>query len=136
MTAKSDYFENAVLNVLRGQNITAPSTVYVGLASSATSDANTGATVPELANVNGYARQPVSFGAPSGGANNEISNTGAINFTASGGDWSQATHFFVVDSSVLGSGNILYHGALTTAVTVLNGQTRQFPVGTLIVREG
>jgi len=133
--AKSDYFENAVLNVLRGQSITAPTTLYVGLASSATADSNTGATAPELAAINGYARQPVTFTAPSGGTNNQVTNSGAINFSANGGDWATASYFFVTDSLSVGTGNILYHGPLTTPVTVLDGQTRQFPVGALVVRE-
>lgn len=133
MSALSDYAENLVLNLFRGQNITAPANVYVGLASSAITDAHTGATVPELANTNGYARQVVTFGAPSGGVDNEIANTAAVNFTASA-DWATATHFFIVDSATHGAGNILVHGALTTPVTVLSGQVRQFPVGTLKVR--
>lgn len=133
MSAFSDYMENVILNWIRGNNITAPSAVYVGLASSAVTDAHTGATVPELANANGYARQAVTFGAPSGGVDNQIANTGAINFTASG-DWVTATHFFVIDSATHGAGNILMYGTLTSPVTVLTGQTRQFPVGELRLR--
>ena len=133
MSDLSDYMENLVLNYFRAQNLTAPTTVYVGLCSSATDDSMTGATVPELANANGYARQAVSFGAPSGGTNNEIANTGAINFSASA-DWAQATHFFIVDSATWGAGNMLAHAALGTAVTVLAGQVRQFPVGELKIR--
>lgn len=133
MSAFSDYMENAILNVFRAQNITAPTTIYVGLASSATADANTGATVPELPNANGYARQAVTFGAPSGGTDNEIANTAAVNFTASA-DWTTATHFFLIDSATYGSGNMLMHVALDTPVTVLSGQVRQFPIGSLKVR--
>lgn len=135
MAAFSDFLENLVLNYFRNQNITAPSTVYVGLASSATNDAHTGASVPELANSNGYSRQTIAFGAPSGGVTNEIANTGQINFTASA-DWATATHFFIVNSATHGAGDILVHGPLDSAVTVLAGQTRQFPVGSLRVGLG
>jgi hypothetical protein len=130
MSAFSDYMENAILNWIRGNNITAPTTVYVGLASSATTDAHTGATIPELANSNGYARQAVTFGAPSGGANNRIANTAAVNFTASA-DWVTATHAFITDSATHGAGNVIMHFALTSPVTVLSGQVRQFPIGEL-----
>lgn len=130
MSALSDYLENVFLNWVRGTSTSAPAAVYVGLASSATTDAHTGATVPELSNTSGYARQAVTFGSPSGGANNRIANTGAVNFTASA-DWTTATHFFVSDSGTHGAGNILFHAALGTPVTVLSGQVRQFPIGTL-----
>lgn len=133
MSAFSDYAETLILNLLRNQNVTAPTTVYVGLASSATDDAQTGATVPELANANGYARQAITFSAPSGGTDNTISNASAINFTATA-DWATATHFFIVDSATHGAGNMWLHAALTGGpVTVLSGQTRQFPVGSLKV---
>ena len=135
MSALSDYLENVFLNFFRNQNITAPTTVYVGLASAATSDANTGVTVTELANTNGYARQAVTFSAPSGGATNEISNTGNVNFSATA-DWATATHFFIIDSATYGSGNILVHGPLTSPVTILADQTRQFPVGALKIGLG
>jgi len=132
MAAFSDYLENAILNYFRGTTMTAPTTVYVGLASSATDDTNTGATVPELPNSNGYSRQAVSFGAPTGGANNEISNISTINFTATA-DWPTATHFFLIDAVTYGSGNVLMHAAMDTPVTVLSGQVRQFPIGALKV---
>ena len=135
MSAFSDFTENLFLNYFRGQNITAPTTVYVGLASSATSDAMTGASVPELANSDGYARVAVTFTAPSGGAINEISNVAAVNFTATA-DWATATHFFIVDSSTHGAGNMLAHAALTQPVSILSGQTRQFPIGSLKVDLG
>lgn len=130
--SKSNYFEDLVLNVLRAQNITAPANVYVGLASAPVLETHTGATVPELADANGYARQAVTFGAPSGGS---ISNTGPVNFEASGGDWTTATHFFVADSATHGAGNILVFAQLTDPVTVADGTVRQFAIGGLVVQE-
>jgi hypothetical protein len=125
--AKTDYLENAIVNhVLRNTSLTSPTTVYVGLTSTATTDAGGGT---ELTG-NGYARQAVTFGAPSNGS---VSNSSEVLFPEATGAWSAATHFFIADA--VSAGNRLYHGALDASRTAALGDQIRFAVGALTVTE-
>lgn len=125
MTAASDYLENELLDhVLKNTAYTSPTNVYLALYSAAPSDAGGGT---ELTG-NGYARQAIAFGVASGGTS---SNTAAVTFTASGGDWSAATHYGIFDAATVG--NLLIHGALPSSQTVLDGNSLEFPIGDIDV---
>lgn len=132
MPGKSQAHTDAVLNVLRGTNIVAPAGVYVGLFSAA--PANDGASGTELAG-NGYARQQVTFGAPAADAGNvrKVSNTNTITFGPATADWLQAAAFGIWDAAT--NGTLLYWDNLTTAKTVQNGDSAQFAIGALAVKE-
>jgi len=134
MPGKTQAQTDAVLNVLRATNITAPATVYVGLFS--TNPANDASAGTELTGAGGYARQVVAFGAPAADTGNvrKISNTGIITFgPATGSDWAQAVGFGIFDALTVG--NLLYWDSLTTPKTVAVGDSAQFAVGALVVKE-
>lgn len=121
MAALSNYLEDELLDHSLGtSSYVSPATVYVALYTTDPTDADTGAEVSG----NGYARQVATFSAASGGA---TSNTNEITFTASGGDWGTITHIGIRDA--LTAGNLLYHGALTAARTVNDGETARFAIG-------
>jgi len=125
---KSDYLEDAVLNhFLRpGNSVTAPTSVELALFTVAPGDDGTGGT--EVSG-NGYARQAVTFGAPSGGT---VQNSGIVAFPqASGGDWGTIVATGIYDNS----GNLLYHGALASSKLVEDGDTISFVVGAITVSE-
>lgn len=123
MAAISDYLEAALLNhVFRNTAMTSPTTTYLALYTAAPSDAGGGTEVSG----NGYAREAITFGAPSSGV---VSNSGEISFTASGGNWGTITHVGIFDAS--SAGNLLYHGALDTSRTVNDTDTLTFAVGEL-----
>ena len=125
--AKTDYLEDAILNhVLRNTALTSPTTVYVGLTSTATTDAGGGT---ELTG-NGYARQSMTFGAPSAGS---CSNSAEVLFPEATGAWPAATHFFIADAVT--AGNRLYHGALDASRTAALGDQIRFAIGALTVTE-
>ena len=134
MPGKTTAQTDAVLNVLRATNITAPATVYVGLFS--TNPANDGAAGTELTGAGGYARQAVAFGAPATDTGNvrKISNTGVLTVgPATGADWAQAVGFGIYDALTLG--NLLYWDSLTTPKTVAVGDKAEFAIATLVVKE-
>ena len=134
MPGKTQAQTDAVLNVLRATNITAPANVYVGLFS--TNPANDASAGTELTGAGGYARQQVTFGAPTTDTGNirKISNTGLITFgPATGADWAQAVGFGIFDALTLG--NLLYWDSLTTPKTVAVGDKAEFAVGALVVKE-
>ena len=124
MSALSDYAENKLLDHLLGTAaFTAPSAVYVGLATQSFTDA--GSSV-ELTG-NNYARKAITFGSASSGATD---NTSAVEFNAATGTWGLVTHFGVFDQSSVG--NLLVHGAFTGGgKTISSGDVLKIDAGDL-----
>jgi hypothetical protein len=114
----SNYLENALINAtLRNTTYTSPATVYVGLFTSDPTDAGTGTECTGAS----YARKSMAFGAPSNGAS---TNSAAVEFDQATGAWGTITHFGILDA--LTSGNLLYHGALTSSKVIEDGDVFKF----------
>lgn len=132
MAAASDYLEQRVLDfVLRGaaeHTFTAPTTVYVALFTTATTDAGGGT---EVANANAYARTAVTFGAIGIATDGIISNSVEVSFPQASGSWGTVTHLAIVDSGTYGAGNFLYHGALGVSKAIDTNDTFKIAVGDL-----
>lgn len=125
MAALSDYSEKLILDYLMTTgSATRPTNWYVALYTAAPSDSGGGT---ELSG-SGYAREAVTFAAATSGAGT-TSNSGAVVFTADGGDWGSVTHMGIHDAS--SSGNLLWHGALAAAKTVLDGDSLEFAAGNI-----
>ena len=121
----SNYLELKLLDhVFGGSTFTQPTDIYVSLHSA--DPGETGAS--ELAATNGYAREVCTFGAAASGA---VANDAPVVFTASGGSWSTATHFYTWDAVT--TGNALVGGALTASKTLGNGDSATFDVGDLVI---
>ena len=113
MSAMSDYLENEILDhVLSVGAYTMPSAVYVGLSTGSFNDDNSGT---ELSG-NNYSRVAATFSAASGGA---TSNSGVLEWSAATGSWGSVSHFGIFDAS--SSGNLLIHGAFSSAKTIATG---------------
>ena len=125
MSAISNYLENALINVtLRATSYTAPTTVYVALFTTDPTDAGSGTECSGTA----YARQSATFGAPSNGAS---STNADVQFPQAGNSWGTVTHFGIYDA--LTTGNLLYHGALTTSKVIDTGDVFKIASGSLTV---
>jgi len=123
---KKDYLENALLNaVLRNTTYTSPATVYLALFSSAPTESTSGT---ELTG-NGYARQAITFGAPSNGV---CTSSGAVTFTASGGAWSAVAGIAICDAS--SGGNQLYWDVKSISA-LADGDSINFASGQITVTE-
>lgn len=110
MAAMSDYLENALINaVLRGTTYTSPTTVYIGLFTSDPTDAKTGTEVTGGA----YARQEITFGAPTNGVSYSSAD---VLFPVATASWGTVTHIGIFDAAT--SGNLLFHGTLTNTKTI------------------
>jgi hypothetical protein len=123
MSALSNYAEKLVLDwLMTDGSATRPTAWYVALFTAAPSDSGGGTEVSG----DGYSRQTVTFAAASspGGTTD---NTGAVSFTASGGDWGTITHVGIFDAS--SSGNLLWHGSLSASRVVNDGDTLSFAIG-------
>jgi hypothetical protein len=126
MSAISNYLENALINVtLRNTSYTSPTTVYAGLFTSDPTDAGSGTEVSG----GSYARKAITFAAPSNGVT--TNSAAACEFDQATGSWGTITHFGIFDA--LTSGNLLYHGALTTSKTIASGDVFKFATSSVSV---
>lgn len=121
----SDYLENAILNAtLRGVAYTSPAKVYVALFTSDPTDAATGTEVSGGA----YARQAITFGAPSAGT---CSNSADVLFPIATAAWGTVTHIGIFDAA--SGGNLLYSAALTTSKTIAADDQLKLETGAVTV---
>jgi hypothetical protein len=126
MSAISNYLENALINAtLRNTTYTSPTTVYAGLFTSDPTDAGSGTEVSG----GSYARKAITFAAPSNGVT--TNSAAACEFDQATGSWGTITHFGIFDA--LTSGNLLYHGALTTSKTIASGDVFKFATSSVTV---
>lgn len=126
--SKTNYLENAIVNhVLRNTAYTSPTSVHIGLFTAAPGEAGGGTEVSG----NAYARQAVTFGAPTDGV---CLNTALVQFPiATPSGWGTVTHFAIFDAAT--GGNMLYHAALGASL-VVNASTRvEFAIGQISVGE-
>ena len=137
MSAMSDYLELTLLDHLfRTATFAKPTVIKVALCTAATTDAQTGATITEVANAGAYARtgpNPLDANWSAVGAAGLTDNVAAITFPTATASWGTVTHIAIVDSATFGAGNSWLHGALTTSKTVGNGDIFQFNAGALDV---
>jgi hypothetical protein len=125
MAEMSNYLENALINAtLRNTSFTSPAVVYLGLYTSDPTDADTGTEVSG----NAYARQAITFGAPSNGVS---TNSAVIEFPQATGSWGTITHIGIEDA--LTSGNLLYHTPLDASKTIATGDVFRIAIGSLSV---
>lgn len=137
--SKSDYLESAIIkHVLGGPDYTRAATVYIALSTADPTDDGTGLAEPSGG---GYARVAYANGTgawtdASAAGVTKLTNASDIVFPTATADWSggaNMTHFAIMDAA--SGGNILYHGLLTTAKPVMNGDTAKFTAGSLSVTE-
>ena len=125
MAEMSNYLENALINAtLRNTSYTSPTTVYLALYTTDPTDADTGTECSGTS----YARQAITFGAPSNGVS---TNSAAIEFPQAGGSWGTITHIGIRDA--LTTGNLLYHTPLDASKTIATGDVFRVAIGSLSV---
>lgn len=125
MAEMSNYLENALINAtLRNTAYTSPTTVYLALYTTDPTDADTGTEVSG----GSYARQSITFGAPSNGVS---TNSAAIEFPQATGSWGTITHVAIRDALTVG--NMLYHTPLDASKTIASGDIFRIAIGSLSV---
>jgi hypothetical protein len=125
--SKTNYLETALLNhVLRNVTYTSPTQPYVALYTVAPGEGGGGTEVAG----GGYARQPVTFTAPSP---DSVSNSSDVTFPIASANWGLIVAFGIFDQAT--GGNLLYYANLTVSRDVLQNDQLRFPTGQLIVSE-
>ncbi len=122
----STYLENELYDhVLRNAAYTSPTTVYAALFDTTASTANleAGTLTGEISG-GAYARQSITFGAPTVGLG---SNSVAVTFPVATGNWGTIRYMAIMDAST--AGNVLMYTQLDSDVVINNGNQFQFNVG-------
>lgn len=126
MGSMSDYLENKVLEHTVGKTAYALPTVYVALYTAVPTEAG---QVNELTG-NGYARQAVTFGSA---VNGQISNSANVSFPTATASWGPIAAIGLVDSPTVGSGNMLWYGALDASKTINTNDQFVIPTNSLTI---
>lgn len=122
MSAASNYTETLALTwLLTTSSATRPTAWYVALFTSDPTDAGSGTEVSGTS----YARQSVAFTV----SGDTASNSATVTFPAAGSNWGTISHVGIYDAST--SGNLLFHGAVTTPKAIDTGDTFQITSGNL-----
>ena len=125
----SDFLEAALLgHVLNGIVFAAPSSIWLGLSTTAPNEDGTGITEP----VPGYARLQLTaaFTVLGGGVGQAI-NTAVIEFAAATGSWGTVSHFIFM--SALTAGTMYLKAPLTAPLMVGAGAVVRFQPGLIVV---
>lgn len=124
----ANYFENAMLNLFRGTQITAPAKVYLALFLTDPTDTGTAGT--ELSYTN-YARQEVTFSAPEadGSGGMVMKNAVEIGFPECLTDAGTVTHAAIMDAAT--GGHMLLHCPLESELPVTPGIAPVFRAGSV-----
>jgi len=135
----TDYLEGQIrAHAFRTATWAKPTVVAVGLFTSATADADTGASAGEVTSANSYARQalaPLDANWTAASATDGLTdNASAITFpTCTTATWGTVTHIRITDSATHLAGNATLHGALTASKAVGVGDIFKFNIGDLDV---
>lgn len=136
----TNYVKNSRLSWAKGTAYpTAPTNLYVGLFTTAPTDASTSPYTGEVSG-GAYARQAIAastgwsaIGAGTG-SNQQITNSGAITFPTATAAWGTIGWVGVFDAST--NGNLLYWAAITSgSKTVNSGDTVNIAIGALQLNE-
>ena len=138
MSAASNYLENKLLDHTLKYG-TAPytgaGTLYLALFNNTSTNtaANLEAgTLTDETSTSGtaYARTAVTFASASSGSS---ATNATVTFDAATASWGTITHIAVMDGGTVGSGNVLFYGAVTTSKTIDTGDTFQVSSGNLTI---
>src|SRR3954470_4046581 len=122
----SNYLENEILDHVTGRaNYPKPSATYAALYTVAPTDSSGGTEVSG----NNYTRIVIPWGAASGGS---IANNANIVFPNPSGLWGTVVAVAILDTSTLGSGNILWYGP-SSSITMTIGDTYTVSTGGLVL---
>ena len=146
MSSKSTYFEDAVLNIVRGTDVTAPTNVFLALFTADPTEAGASANhvaPTDYTATNGSLQSnsdklpEIDFSAPADGTGSERKivgpDTADIEFENTSGSTITVTHFGIFDGEDgPGTDNMLYSAALDTSKAIANGDSLRFEQSTAI----
>jgi hypothetical protein len=132
MPSLSNYAQSGLYNhFFRSATFAKPSTIAIALTTNIPTESDTGATIAELPNANGYTRVMNASGDAywrhviPGSGDNAIE----IAFPTATGDQGMVSGVVILDSNTHGAGNSLMFGALPTPRDIKSGDVFRFVIG-------
>ena len=126
MSAASNYAENLALKwLLTTESATRPTAWHLGLFTSNPTDAGSGTEVSTSGT--GYGRKAIAFTV----TNDTATNSATVTFDAATSNWGTIGWVGIYDAAT--GGNLIFHGAVTTAKTLETGDTFQVSSGNLSI---
>jgi len=123
MSALSNYLETKLIDhVLRNASYTSPATVYAALYTTDPGEDNSGTEVSG----GDYARQSVTFGAPTDGV---TKNSVEVTYPEATASWGTVSYTGILDANT--GGNLLFYGGLDASKTVDTGDQFIFQIDEL-----
>lgn len=127
MASLTDFGERRALDGALG-GVTTAATMYAALFTAAPGEAGGGTEVSG----DGYVRQTMEFGAATtdGAGVTTAANSAEVLFPAATADWGSITHVALFDAA--SAGNMIWHGPLATARTILTGDQFRFAAESVV----
>jgi hypothetical protein len=132
----SDWLEkNFASHIFGSGTLSKPSTLAFALLRNPPTDGMTGATIPEVSNAGGYARQTLNPSSSNWldpiGTDGLCYNHQQVLFPTATADWGWVSGVAILDSATYGAGNVWIHGTLTTPKLIGVGDAFRFASGDL-----
>ena len=127
----ANFGAGAALDAMTGRATQTARTTYLCLLTAAPSDTTTLATMSEVSTA-GYARQAVTWSAPSGDPRS-TSNSGAVTFGPFTADPPNVTHLALVSASSGTTGDFIYYWTADTARDGATNDSIQVASGALVM---
>ena len=121
----SSYTEGKLEDHLFGIAAYTAPTLYLAASTADPTSAGTGLTEPSGLGYTRVATAPTDWSR----AGNVVTNASVISFPQATGAWGTIAYGALMDAST--AGNMILDGALTTAKAISNGDTLQFPIGSI-----
>lgn len=140
MAAMSDRLEFLLASHILGSGtFSKPATIAIALCKDPPTDSKTGATINEISNANGYARQTLN---PSSSnwldpilADGNCGNLATITFPADvTADWGWVSGVAITSSATFGAGDMYFYGALTTPKLIQVGDQMVFGISGITIQ--
>lgn len=130
----SDYAANNFLDLMFRNQVFAAPTTRIVLTTATITDADTGVTITEVANANGYARVTVNLAggaspAWNAAATGATDNANAITFATATGSWGTVVAAGATDNATHGAGNLLFYDNGVTDQAVSTDDVVEFAIG-------
>lgn len=128
----SNYAENKLLDhMLKVAAFNRPANLFLASCTADPGETGTGGTIVEPSAANAYARQPCDDWTVA--ASRASANSVAITFPAATGTWGIQTHFAILDTVTLATGNIIAYGLITPNKTIATSDQLEVAIGDLDV---
>lgn len=121
----STFLANELMDHVYNAAYVPAATIYVGLSTANPTDDGSGLAEPSG---NAYARQAITLGAA---ASRRVTLSATVTFPQATGAWGTVTHWAIFDAST--AGNMLAHGALNPAKSVVANNTPSLASGEVYV---